>query len=347
MHLRKGGATMDTGDRRPSAILLDLVNGFRVSQAIQVAATLGIADLLKNGARSSDDLAAATGTHPRSLYRVLRALASVGVFREDADRRFSLTPVGHCLRSDAPETVAPFAVYIGQAEYRQAWGHLLHSVRTGENTFRHVHGMSLWEYHARNPEAGAIYDHAMTSLSRGVTDAVLSAHDFRQFACVVDVGGGHGALLAAILTKHPSMRGVLFDQPRVVAGAKQVLRAAGVADRCQVVGGDFFEAVPNGGNAYVLKSILHDWEDAQATAILRTCRVAVGPNGTLLVIEREINPPNEGPMAKFSDLNMLVSPGGRERTHDEWAALFAAGGFRLVGATPTEAGPCVIEGVPA
>ena len=338
---------MDTGDQRPSAALLGLVNGYQVSQAIHVAATLGIADLLKNGPRSSDDLAAATGTHAGSLYRLLRALASVGVFREDADRRFALTPLGDGLRSDAPEPVGPWAVFIGQPEHQRAWGHLLHSIQTGENAFQHVHGVNVWEYRARSPEAGAIFDRAMTGLSRSVTDAVLNAYDFAQFACVVDVGGGQGALLAAILTKHPSMRGVLFDQPQVVAGAEQVLQAAGVSDRCQVGGGDFFEAVPGGGDAYVLKSILHDWEDEQATAILRTCRHAIGPNGKLLVIEREISPPNEGPRAKFVDLLMLVSAGGRERTREEWAALFTAGGFRFVGVTRTKISWSVIEGVPA
>jgi O-methyltransferase domain/Dimerisation domain len=343
---QEGGATMDKGDEKPSATLLGLVNGYQVSQAIHVAATLGIADLLKNGPRSSDDLAVATGTHAGSLYRLLRALASVGVFREDADRRFALTLLGDGLRSDAPEPIGPWAVFIGQPEHQRAWGHLLHSIQTGENAFQHVHGVNVWEYRARSPEAGAIFDRAMTGLSRGVTDAVLNAYDFAQFACVVDVGGGQGALLAAILTKHPSMRGVLFDQPQVVAGAEQVLRAAGVADRCQVGGGDFFEAVPDGGDAYVLKSILHDWEDEQATAILRTCRRAIGPNGKLLVIEREISPPNEDPRAKFVDLLMLVSAGGRERTRKEWAVLFAAGGFRLSDVTPAKTWS-IIEGVPA
>lgn len=186
----------------------------------------------------------------------------------------------------------------------------------------------------------------MTGLSRGVTEAVLKAYDFTQFASVVDVGGGQGALLAAILAKHASVRGVVFDQPQVVAGAGPVLRAAGVAERCQAVGGDFFEAVPDGGDAYVLKSILHDWEDEQATAILRTCRRAIGPGGKLLVIEREISPPNEGARAKFGDLQMMVGAGGRERTREEWTSLFAAGGFRLMGVTPTENSWRVIEGVP-
>ncbi len=336
---------MDT-DQRPSAVILGLVNGFRVSQAIHVAATLGIPDLLKHGPRSSDDLAVATGTHADTLYRLLRALASVGVFREDADRRFALTPLSECLRSDAPEPVGPWAVHIGEPGLWQAWGCLLDSVHTGENAFRRIHGVNTWEYYARNPEAGAIFDRAMTGHSRRQAGAVLKAYDFERFRCVVDVGGGHGLLLSAILAKHPSIRGVLFDQPHVAVGAEQVLREAGVADRCEVVGGDFFETVPSGGDAYVLKFILHDWEDAQATAILRSCRRAIAPPGTLLVIDSEIAPPNEGATNKFRDLTMLVHPGGRERTREEWVALFATGGFRLVGATQTEAALSVIEGVP-
>ncbi len=337
---------MDASDQRPSARLLDLVNGFKVSQALHVAATLGIADLLKNGPRRSDDLAAVTGTHPPSLYRVLRALASIDVFREDADQGFALTPLGDCLRSEAPEPVGPWAVYIGQPEYWQAWGHLLGSVRTGEHAFRQAHGMNTWEYYVRNQDAGAAFDCAMTSRSRRQANAVLKACDFERFACVVDVGGGRGALLAAILAKHPSTRGVLFDQPHVVAGTEQALRDYGVADRCRIVGGDFFEAVPSGGDAYLLKFILHDWEDEQATAILRSCRRAMAPKSKLLVIESEISPPNEGATDKFLDLTMLVHTGGRERTREEWMALFAAGGFRLVGATRTEAQVSIIEGVP-
>jgi O-methyltransferase/methyltransferase family protein len=338
---------MDTGDQKPSASLLGFVNGFKVSQALHVVSTLRIADLLKNGPRSSEDLATATRTHPHSLYRVLRALASVGIFSEDADQRFALTPLGDCLRSDAPEPVGPWAVFIGQPEYWQAWGYLLDSVRTGEHAFRHAHGMNSWEYYARHPEAGTAFDRAMTSRSRRQANAFLEACDFERFACVVDVGGGHGALLAEILARHPLVRGVLFDQPHVVAGAEEVLRAAGVGDRCKVIGGDFFDAVPRGGDAYLLKFILHDWEDEKATAILRNCRRAIVPKGRLLVIEGEVSPPNEGATIKFLDLTMLVHTGGQERTREEWAALFAAAGFRLVGATPTEVQVSIIEGVPA
>lgn len=337
---------MGRGEASPSVRLLGLINGFRVSQAIHVAASLGIPDLLKSGPRSSDDLAAATGTDASALYRMLRALATVGVFREDSDRRFALTPLGECLRSDAPESLAPWAIHMGQPEVWQAWGSLLDSVRTGENAFRRVHGLDTWEYYARNPEAGAIFNDAMTGNSRRHVDAVLNTYDFGPFRRVVDVGGGHGLLLSAILARYQSLCGVLFDQPHVVAGSEAVLRSAGVADRCQIVGGNFFEALPGGGDVYLLKLILHDWADAQATAILRSCRRAVAPTGTLLVIEHEIAAPNEGAQGKFVDLTMLVHPGGRERTLEEWAVLFAAGGFRLVRAIPTEAGLSVIEGVP-
>jgi len=334
------------GDESPSAKLQALASGFRVSQAIHVAATLGIADLLKDGPRSSDDLAVATGTHADALYRLLRALASVGVFREDADRRFALSSLSECLRSDAPEPVRPWAVHIGQPEVWQAWGCLLESVRTGENAFHRVHGMNTWEYYARNPEAGAIFDSAMTGNSHRQANAVLKAYDFETFRCVVDVGGGHGLLLSAILAKHRSLQGVLFDQSHVVAGAEPVLRTAGVADRCRIVEGNFFERVPGGGDAYVLKLILHDWEDDDATSILRSCRRAMTPKGKLLIIEHEIAAPNEGPRGKFVDLTMLVHPGGRERTHEQWESLFAAGGFRPPSVTRTEIGLSIIEGVP-
>ncbi len=322
---------MDQGAQAPSLA----VNGYQVTQAIHVAATLGLADLLADGPRASDDLAAATGAHSDALYRLLRALASVGVFREEDGHRFALTPLGDGLRSDAPESVGGWAAFVGDPYYWQAWGALLHSVRTGENAFRHVHGTDPWTLRARDPDRSAAFDRAMTSLSRQVAAAVLVAYDFGRFETVVDVGGGNGAFLAAILAKHAAMRGVLFDQPHVVSGAGSLLEAAGVADRCEVVGGSFFDAVPRGGDAYVLKAILHDWEDADCVRILRTCRRAMADGATLLVVERELGPPNEHPDSKFSDLNMLVAPGGRERSPEEYAALLEAAGFRFLGFTPS------------
>ena len=336
---------MEPDVSRPSMVLRRLVNGYQVTQALHVAAVLGLADLVADGPRSSDDLAAATHTHPESLYRLLRALAGVGVFREEDERRFALTDLGACLRADAPEPVGGWAAFVGEQYHWQAWSALLHSVRTGENAFQHVHGTDPWTFRARHPELSAGFDRAMTDLSRQLSAAILAAYDFGRFRRIVDVGGGNGAFLTAILATYQSMQGVLFDQPHVVSGAGPILAAAGVADRCEVVGGSFFEAVPAGGDAYILKAILHDWEDAPCLQILRSCRAAMMDGTALLVVERDLGQPNQDPDAKFSDLNMLVGPMGQERTPDEYAALFAASGFRFVGFTPSAVGTGVFEGV--
>jgi hypothetical protein len=328
-----------------SAALRRLVNGFQVSQAIHVAAVLGIADQLAEGPRSSIELAKATDTHADALYRLLRALASVGVFDEQDDRRFALTPLGECLRADAPEPVAGWAAFIGRPYYWQAWSSLLHSVQTGENAFAHVHGSDVWEYRAQHPHESPIFDRAMTDSTRRINRAILDAYDFGRFATIADIGGGYGALLAALLAAYPRMRGILFDQPHVIAKSADTLSA--VSDRCELVAGSFFERVPQGAEAYLLKSVIHDWEDAPALAILRTCRQSLPRDGTLLLIEWDLGPPNERPAAKFGDLNMLVAPGGRERTADEYCSLLAAAGFRLTDITPTSSGLGVIEAVGA
>lgn len=337
---------MVSGEENPSRALRRLIDGFQVSQAIHVAAVLGIADHLKDDARTSDELAQATGSHPESLYRVLRALAAVGLFHEDGDRRFSLTELGSRLRSDDAEPVGGWAAWIGQPSYWQAWGNLLHSVKTGETAFRHLNGMDVWEYRAQHPEVSAAFDRAMTSRSRRDADAIIASYDFGRFKRIVDVGAGQGALISKILAKHPDVHGVVFDQPHVVTRAEQTVRAAGVAERCDVVGGNFFKAVPKGGDAYLMRDILHDWEDAEVLAILRSCRQSIEPQGKLLVIERLLGKPNEGPDAKFSDLNMLVSPGGRERTREQYAALFAATGFRLSDTRSVGMDYSIIEAVP-
>lgn len=335
---------MDDPSVRPSLALRRLVNGHQVTQAIHVAAVLGIADLLADGPRTSEDLAAATDSHPQALYRLLRALASVGVVREESERAFALTEIGAGLCSDAPEPLGAWAAFVAMPYQWAAWGALLHSVRTGENAFRHVHGTDSWTYRARHPDLSAAFDRAMTDLSRQVSAAVLAAFEFGRFAHIVDVGGGNGVFLAAILAKYPAMRGILFDQPHVVGGADPI-EAAGVADRCEIIGGSFFEQVPAGGEAYLLKAILHDWEDAPCIQILQTCRRAMEDGTSLLVVERDLGPPNQNPDAKFSDLNMLVGPMGQERTPDEYADLFAAAGFRFVSVTPSTLGTSVYEGV--
>ena len=238
-----------------------------------------------------------------------------------------------------PSRVGGWAVFVGRPYHWQAWGALLHGVRTGENAFRSVHGTDVWEYRAAHPEEGAIFDGAMTAIMLRANRHVLAAYDFGRFATVVDVGGGRGAFLNAILAAHPGLRGVLFDQPQVVDGAV-------VGDRCEVVAGSFFDAVPAGADAYVLKAVLHDWEDDDAVHILRRCRTAIPDDGALLVVERDLGAANENADAKLSDLNMMVGPGGRERTRGEFATLFAAGGFALERTTPTAIGLSVFEGRP-
>ena len=330
----------------PSAYadVMRLVNGYQVSQALHVAASLGIADLLASGARTSDELAVATKTHAGALYRVLRALAAASVFHEAPGRRFSLTSMGECLRKDAAEQAGAWAAFIGRPYIWAAWSHLMHSVQTGETAFSSLYGEGVWAYRAAHPEEGAIFDAAMTALSKDVAAGVIAAYDFAPFSRAVDVGGGQGALVGGILAAHPALRGVLFDQPHVVAQAKSGLEALGVADRCEAVGGSFFDQVP-AGDLILLKAVLHDWDDADAHAILQTCRRAITPGGTLLVIERVLPPPNEGLDAKFADLNMLVGAGGRERTAEEFAALLASAGFASTRAVPTRTRMAILEAV--
>jgi hypothetical protein len=330
-----------------SAELLRLVSGFHVAQAIHAAVELGVPDLLADGERTSDDLAEASGADPATLYRLLRALASLGVLHEAEGRHFSLTPLGQPLRSDVPGSVRGWARLVGREYVWRSWGNLANAVRNGENSFRALYGADVFEWRAEHPEESAIFDEAMRSLTAPQAEAVLAAYDFSRFGIIVDVGGGNGTLLASLLAAHPAVRGILFDQAHVVTGGESVLQAAGVADRCEIVAGSFFEDVPEGGDAYVLKSIIHDWEDEEAIAILRACRAAMGPEAVVLLIERHLGGPNENPAAKLSDLNMLVMPGGRERSDEEYAALFEQAGMRSASTTVAATGHAVIEASPA
>ncbi|MDM0002699.1 methyltransferase [Variovorax sp. J22P240] len=318
-------------DSNPSITMRHLIDGYQVSQAIHVAARLGIADLLADGGRSADRLATETGTHAPTLYRLLRALASIEVLREGNDGVFELTPLGQALRSDVEGSIADWAAFVGSPGYWQAWSGLLHSVRTGENAFQHIHGADVWSYRTNRPEESALFDRAMTALSRRSSAALIAAYDFGRFRTVVDVGGGTGALLAAILGAHPGLKGILFDQPHVVAAAGAFMERAGVADRCRIVGGSFFEGVPEAADAYVLRAVIHDWEDVDAVRILTAVRKAMAADGRVLMLERIVAPPNEGRDAKFSDLNMLVAPGGRERTREELEALLGPAGLQAAG----------------
>jgi hypothetical protein len=322
------------------ADLLRLVNGYQTTQAIYAVAALGIPDLLAAGPRSAEELATATGAHAPSLRRVLQALAALDVLHEEADGSFRLGDLGEPLRSDHPQSVAGWAAFVGRPAHWAAWGALDHTVETGENAFRHVHGEDVWRHRESRPEESAAFDRAMESMTRAVTGSVLDAFDFGRFDVIVDVAGGTGAFLSEILARNPGPRGILFDQPHVVANAR-------VPEGVEVVAGSFFEAVPEGGDAYVLKAIVHDWEDEESVAILRSCRRAIAPGGSVLVVERLLGGPNEAPRAKFSDVNMMVAPGGRERTLEEYGTLLDAAGFRLRAETPTSSGHSVIEATPA
>jgi predicted O-methyltransferase YrrM len=278
---------------------------------------------------------------------VLRGLASVGVFAEDSQGRFVSTPVTETLSRDAPGSLRAFAMAELGQEHFKAWGNLLHSVRTGEIAFDNHFGQPVWEYYAQNPEDAEVFNDAMTGMTEMVNAAVVPAYDFSGFGKIVDIGGGHGALLAAILKANPAARGVLFDLPHVAEGAAARFAAEGVSDRCEVVSGDFFKAVTPGADAYVMKFILHDWDDEKSVAIMKNIRRAMKDGGRVIVIENIVPEGNTPSFAKFIDINMLVMTGGRERTEKEFADHFAAAGFRLTRVVPTESPFCIIEAVAA
>src|SRR5882757_956536 len=288
--------------------LVAISRGYQRSQALRVAAELGIADLLSGSPRSVGELAATTRSHQAALYRLLRALSAIGVFHEDSGHRFALTAMGEYLRTDHALSVDPvIRMFCADYEWR-AWGDLLHSVQTGENAAVHVLGMDIWEYRHEHPGHGRICDAAMRTLSGITTPDILSAYDFGRYRVVADIGGGTGTMLASILASHPGVRGILFDQAHVVAHADPVLEAAGVANRVEVVTGDFFQAVPRGADAYLLRRILHDWPDDRATQILRRVHQAMTPEARLVIVDAVIGPPNHDPLAKFLDLMMLSQP---------------------------------------
>jgi hypothetical protein len=338
---------MTPHEARPSVRLYRLIDGYQVSQAIHVAATLGVADHLRNGPRSAPELAAALSVDAPALYRLLRALAAVGVFCEDDQGRFSLTEMGVCLCSDGPESLRDRAAYIGRPTDWEVWAYLLDSVQPGQPAFPPLHqGQSIWEGRAAHPEENTFFNRAQHAQTRLRTHALLAAYDFGQFPTVADLGGGTGAFLMALLAHHPGMRGLLFDQPHVVAEAAQALERARVAARCTVMGGSFFDAVPPGYAAYILKAVLKSFDDPTRLAILRQGHTVCTADTRLLVLEDVIGPPHEAPYTKMLDLAMLLRTGGAQHTREEWAALFAAGGFRLARITSSPLGPCVLEGVP-
>ncbi|MDQ3812769.1 MAG: acetylserotonin O-methyltransferase [Armatimonadota bacterium] len=332
----------------PAEIMMRMLTAPMITRAINVAAKLGIADLVHGQPRTAEQLAEATGTHAPSLYRVLRALASVGIFAEDAEGRFGLTPLAGLLRSDVPGSLRGAALFFfGIKVHWDAWGDIMHSVQTGGTTIEHLYGVGPFEYFTQHPEEAEVFNNAMTSISQAVSAAVGEAYDFTPFTTLVDVAGGHGGLLAAILEANPHLQGILFDLPFVIEGARELIAARGLEQRCQLVGGDFFESVPS-GDGYILKNIIHDWDDEKAAAILRNIHRAMAPDGArkLLLVEFVLAPRNEPSMGKLIDLEMLLLPGGRERTEEEYRSLLASAGFELTRIVPTRSPMCIIEGVP-
>jgi hypothetical protein len=330
------------GNNAARRALLDLSTGYWKSQAIYVAAKLGIADLLQDGPKTSEDLARATATHAPSLYRLLRALASVGVFVEDGQGRFGLTPMAECLRS-VPGSQRSLMIMMGEEHYR-AWGELLYSIQTGQIAFDHVFGKPVFQFLSEHPEQAKIFDEAMVGVHGAETQAMLDVYDFAGIGTLVDIGGGNGSVLAAVLRKYPSLKGVLYDLPGVAGRAQEQVKQAGLANRCQTIGGSFFEKVPAGGDAYLMRHIIHDWNDDQCRQILGNCRQAMTPQARLLVVESVIPPGNEPFMGKFLDLTMLLIPGGKERTEAEYRTLFESAGFHLTRIVPTATEVSVIEG---
>ncbi len=329
----------------PFVGLANLLTGNFVAGALAGLAQLGIADLVAAGPRSPADLAREIGADASALYRLMRATASVGVLAEQEDGRFAQTPLSDCLRRDARPSLRDLAIMGGREWGALGWSQIEYGIRTGKPSVDKVYGMPIFEYMAKHPEEAAIFNGAMTALSAIDSPAVAAAYDFSGIGSLVDVGGGHGLLLATILAKTPGLKGILYDLDFVVAGAPEGPLAP-YMDRCSLASGDMFASVPAGADAYIMKHIIHDWDDERCIKILKACRAAVNPGGRLLVVDSVIAPGNGFQPAKFLDLQMLLIPGGLERTEAQFRALFAAAGWRLSRIVPTMAPDSILEGEP-
>jgi hypothetical protein len=331
----------------PEAFLTQMAFGALMTQALYVAAKLGVADLLAGGPRTAAELAAETGTHEGALYRVLRSLAGAGVFSQPEPRVFALNPYGEALRTGAPNSIRNGAIFMGEEWHWKVWGRMMHSVRTGEAAWADAHGAEVFDYFAARPAEAGIFNRAMTDMSQAIAPVIVEAYDFSGIRTLADIAGGHGYLLAQVLKANPSMKGVLFDVPPVIAGADALLAAEGVAERVEKVSGDFFESVPEGADAYMMKHIIHDWDDERARKILRSIRRAMPASGRVLIVETVVPEGDEPHYSKLLDLEMLVSPGGAERTAREYAELLASEGFRLARIHPTRSPFSIVEAVRA
>jgi hypothetical protein len=328
----------------PQMVLMQMWSGYLLSRALHVVAELGVADLLGAGPKSAQELAAATGTHADALARLLRMLAAHGVFAEDDRGGFALTPLAQPLQSGVPGSIRDTVRLFDDMSWN-AVGHLLYSIATGHPAFDHVAGTDFFSYHDQHPDVNDRFARGMANAAELENAGIAGAYDFSQFKCIVDVGGGRGGFLAAVLTAYPQVRGLLYDRPAVVANPTY-LHAAGVSTRCPTQGGNFFEAIPAGGDAYVFKRVLHDWDDARCVALLRLCRAVMPPGGRVLVIDAVVPARNPVPMITDLDIFMLVLVGGRHRSAQEFGALFHQAGFRLTRVVPTPSLFSVVEGEP-
>jgi len=333
---------------RPYEVLFQMVIGKWISQALGTIVEIGVPNQLAKGARRCRDIARQAAVSEDGLYRLLRALASVGVFAESADRRFRLTGMGQLLRSDHPESLAGYARFTAHGITWRPWGQLSYSVKTGMPAFDHVFNTSIFEHLSRNPEVAAVFDEAMTSISAMEARATSDAYDFKRVETLMDVAGGHGLLLASVLRRHKTMRGVLFDLPHVAAGAAATFTRLGITGRVRVESGDFFKELPSGADAIIMKHIVHDWDDDSATRILQACHQALGTRGKVLIVDPVVPPSNRPHYGKLLDLEMLVlTPRGRERTKAEFAKLLRGAGFRLSRVITTKGPLSIVEAVKA
>ena len=337
--------TGTSGTASPSVQMMRLLYGSLVPHLVTVVAELGVADLVADQPRPVAELAASTGTNPDALYRVLRTLAGQGVFTEVAARTFGLTPLAATLRTGGSGSLRDYARYWGLPERQRAFAELGYSVRTGRSSFAHVHGIDWWSHLAANPQQGALFNDVMGYLARQLHAAAIEAYDLSDVRRLVDVGGGHGHLVATIVRRYPGLSAVVFDQPHVVAGAEAV--RAEVGDRVEFVGGDFFDSVPAGGDVYVLSMVLHDWSDVEAAAILGNVRAAMDPAGRILVIDTVIPDGDTAHFGKLMDIVMLVCQTGRERTEAEFVALLESAGLRHIETRATSSPTSVIVATPA
>ncbi len=321
-----------------------MITGYWTSQAIYAAAKFDIAEHLSDGPKSVEELARLTSTNSDALYRLLRALASVGIFREGESRQFSLTPLAEPLRGSVPGSKRALALMMGDEQFR-AWADIDYSIRTGEVAFDRVFGKPVFEYLGENPEKARIFDRAMVDVHGRESNAVLDAYDFSGIGVIADIGGGNGSQIANILNKHTTMKGILFDLPQVIERAQGPIESQGLSDRCELVGGSFFDSVPKGADAYIMRHIIHDWDDEKSLKILRNCHQAMDSHGKLLVVESVIPTGNDPFVGKFLDLHMLLIPGGKERTEEEYRSLFDTAGFELRQVVPTETDISILEGV--